>query len=64
VITIPTPSAVYHFYELNVTTIDPDWMESKERQREWVDYAEALKRLEWKTELAEGMRLSSLAPSR
>ncbi|TFK74196.1 hypothetical protein BDN72DRAFT_813475 [Pluteus cervinus] len=63
VITIPTPSATYHFYELDVTTLDTDWMESNERQREWVDYAEALRRLEWKSELAEGMRLSSLAPS-
>lgn len=48
---------------MDVTQLDTDWMEGNERRREWVDYAEALKRLEWKTELAQGIRLSSLAPS-
>lgn len=63
VITILSPSSTYHFYEMDVTQLDTDWMEGNERRREWVDYAEALKRLEWKTELAQGIRLSSLAPS-
>jgi diphosphoinositol-polyphosphate diphosphatase len=64
VTTIPSPSATYHFYELDVATLDKDWLESKERRREWVDYAEAIRRVAWKQELAQGLRLSSLAPRR
>ncbi|KAJ6520932.1 NUDIX hydrolase domain-like protein [Mycena vulgaris] len=64
VTTIQTPSTIYHFYELDVVGLDQDWLESNERRREWVDYAEAVRRLEWKTELAQGIRLSSLASSR
>ncbi|KAF5372779.1 hypothetical protein D9615_010115 [Tricholomella constricta] len=64
VITIPTPSTIYHFYELDVAGLDQDWLERHERRREWVDYAEAVRRLEWKSELAQGLKLSSLAPVR
>lgn len=64
VITIPTPSATYHFYELDVARLEPDWLERNERRREWVDYAEAVRRLEWKSELAQGLKLCSLAPCR
>ncbi|KAG6902853.1 hypothetical protein C0995_010738 [Termitomyces sp. Mi166 len=64
VITIPTPATTYHFYELDVAALDSDWLEKKERRREWVDYAEACKRLEWKSELSQGLKLSSLAPPR
>jgi len=61
VTTIPTPSTTYHFYELDVAVLEPDWLERKERRREWVDYHEAVRRLEWKAELAQGLRSSSLA---
>jgi len=64
VTTIPSPSATYHFYELDVAALDKDWLESKERRREWVDYAEAIRRVAWKKELAQGLMLSSLAPRR
>ncbi|OAX42170.1 hypothetical protein K503DRAFT_847949 [Rhizopogon vinicolor AM-OR11-026] len=64
VTTINSPSTTYHFYELEVTTLDKDWLESRERKREWVDYAEALKRVAWKNELAQGLSLSTLAPRR
>jgi len=64
VTTQQTPSTIYHFYELDVVSLDQDWLESNERRREWVDYAEAVRRLEWKAELAQGLRMSSLAPSR
>ncbi|PFH48750.1 hypothetical protein AMATHDRAFT_149184 [Amanita thiersii Skay4041] len=64
VITIPTPAVIYHFYELDVAGLDPEWLEGRERRREWVDYAEAVRRLEWKTELAQGLKLSTLAPAR
>jgi diphosphoinositol-polyphosphate diphosphatase len=64
VITIPTPSVTYHFYELDVAGLEQDWLERNERRREWVDYAEAVRRLEWKSELAQGLKLSSLAPRR
>ena len=64
VITIPTPSSTYHFYELDVQSLESDWLECNERRREWVDYAEAVRRLEWKAELSQGLKLSSLAPSR
>ncbi|KIY42853.1 hypothetical protein FISHEDRAFT_63129 [Fistulina hepatica ATCC 64428] len=64
VTTIPSESATYHFFELDVSTLDAVWMESHERRREWVDYAEAVKRLEWKPELSQGLKLSTLAPSR
>jgi diphosphoinositol-polyphosphate diphosphatase len=60
VTTIPTPSTTYHFYELDVAALEQDWMEKKERRREWVDYAEAIRRLAWKRELARGLELSSL----
>jgi len=62
VITIPTPAVTYHFYELDVVALESDWLEGRERRREWVDYAEAARRLEWKAELAHGLKLSSLAP--
>jgi len=64
VVTIPTASATYHFYELDVMVVEPDWLERSERKREWVDYAEAVRRVEWKAELAQALRLSSLAPTR
>ncbi|KAG5718986.1 Diphosphoinositol polyphosphate phosphohydrolase aps1 [Termitomyces sp. T112] len=64
VITIPTPATTYHFYEMDVAALDSDWLEKTERRREWVDYAEACKRLEWKSELSQGLKLSSLAPTR
>jgi diphosphoinositol-polyphosphate diphosphatase len=60
VTTIPTPSTTYHFYELDVSALEQDWLERNERRREWVDYAEAIKRLAWKRELARGLELSSL----
>lgn len=61
VTTISTASATYHFYELDVASLDQVWLECNERRREWVDYAEAIRRLAWKTELAQGLRASSLA---
>ncbi|KAF9267968.1 hypothetical protein L218DRAFT_1058016 [Marasmius fiardii PR-910] len=64
VTTIPTPSATYHFYELDVVSLEQDWLERNERRREWVDYAEAVRRLQWKTELSQGLQSSSLAPPR
>ena len=64
VTTIPSASSTYHFYELDVASLDTEWLESGERRREWVDYAEAHRRLSWKTELAQGLALSSLAPKR
>lgn len=64
VTTILSPSATYHFYELDVATLDQDWLESNERRREWVDFAEAIRRVAWKKELAQGLMLSSLAPRR
>lgn len=62
VTTIPSASSTYHFYELDVADLDAEWLESKERRREWVDYTEAVRRLAWKAELAQGLSLSSLAP--
>jgi diphosphoinositol-polyphosphate diphosphatase len=64
VTTIGSPASTYHFYELAVSALDNDWLESKERRREWVDFAEAMRRLQWKAELAQGLSLSSLAPKR
>ena len=64
VTTIPSASSTYHFYELDVQGLDAEWLESKERRREWVDYAEASRRLAWKAELAQGLSLSTLAPKR
>jgi len=64
VTTIPTAASTYHFYELDVASLDSDWLESKERRREWVDFAEAMQRVAWKPELMQGLALSSLAPRR
>ncbi|KZS92470.1 hypothetical protein SISNIDRAFT_412634 [Sistotremastrum niveocremeum HHB9708] len=64
VTTIPTESTTYHFYELDVTKLEDQWPESHERSREFVDYAEALTRLAWKPELAQGLSMSSMAPRR
>jgi len=61
VVTIPTPSATLHFYEMDVVALDHDWLEGHQRRREWVDYAEAIRRLEWKAELAQALKSSSLA---
>ncbi|KAJ7592969.1 NUDIX hydrolase domain-like protein [Mycena floridula] len=59
--TIGSPSTTYHFFELDVSTLDSVWLESNERRREWVDYAEAVRRLQWKKELSQGLMASSLA---
>jgi len=64
VTTIPTAASTYHFYELDVASLDSDWLESKERRREWVDFAEAMQRVAWKPELMQGLAMSSLAPRR
>ena len=64
VTTIPTAASIYHFYELDVASLDSEWLESKERRREWVDFAEAMQRVAWKPELVQGLALSSLAPRR
>lgn len=61
VMTIPTPAATLHFYEMDVVGLDHDWLEGHQRRREWVDYAEAIRRLEWKAELAQALKSSSLA---
>ena len=63
-VTIPTPSSTYHFYEMDIIGLEQDWPERKERSREMVDYAEAIQRLEWKSELAQALKLSSIAPRR
>lgn len=64
VTTINGKTATYHFYELDTHSLDADWLEGRERRREWVDYAEAIRRLQWKPELAQGLSLSTLAPRR
>lgn len=64
VTTIPSPSTTYHFFELDVSSLDTEWLESRERRREWVDYGEAMSRLAWKDELCQGLQLSTLAPRR
>lgn len=64
VTTIKGATATYHVYELDVTMLENTWLEKDERSREWVDYAEALRRLAWKPELAQALTMSSLAPRR
>jgi diphosphoinositol-polyphosphate diphosphatase len=64
VTTVCSPSTTYHFYELEVSALDAAWPEAAERTREWVDYAEAIRRIAWKPELAQGLALSTLAPRR
>ena len=58
--TIQSPATTYHFFELDVLSLDADWPEAKERAREWVDFPEALRRMAWKQELAQGLALCSL----
>lgn len=64
VTTIQTTTAIYHVYELDVTSLEETWLESSERAREWVDYAEAIRRLQWKPELAQALSMCSVAPQR
>lgn len=64
VTTIQGAAATYHFYELDAISLESDWLERRERRREWVDYTEAIKRLQWKPELVQALMLSSLAPRR
>ena len=59
-----TATATYHFFELDAQSLETNWLEKDERRREWVDFAEAVRRLAWKPELAQGLMLSSLAPKR
>ncbi|KAF8340590.1 NUDIX hydrolase domain-like protein [Cantharellus anzutake] len=61
VTTIQAPAAIYHVFELEVTNVEADWLEKGERRREWVDYATACSRLQWKPELLQGLMLSTLA---
>jgi len=62
--TIPTQTATFHFYELDVTALEEQWAECKERRREWVSWAEAIRRVQWKPELAQALMMCSLAPRR
>ncbi|THG93254.1 hypothetical protein EW145_g8420 [Phellinidium pouzarii] len=64
VTTIPSATATYHFYELDMSSLENDWLERSERRREWVDFAEAVRRVQWKPELAQALMLSTLAPRR
>jgi len=64
VTTIQTTTAIYHVYELDVTSLEETWLESNERAREWVDYAEAIRRLQWKPELAQALSMCSVATQR
>jgi len=64
VTTIQSPASTYHFFELDVDSLDQVWLECKERIRELVDYPEALRRVAWKEELAQGLAMSSLASRR
>ena len=63
-ISIPTAAVIYHFFELDVDRQEADWPERLQRMREWVDYGEAILRVQWKEELAYALRLSSVAPRR
>jgi len=49
---------------MDIIGLEQDWPERKERSRAMVDYAEAIQRLEWKSELAQALKLSSIAPRR
>ncbi|KAF8525775.1 NUDIX hydrolase domain-like protein [Hysterangium stoloniferum] len=62
VTTIPSPTATYHFYELDVTGLLDQWPEAHERRREWVDFGEGLRRCQWKPELAQALMMTSFAP--
>jgi diphosphoinositol-polyphosphate diphosphatase len=62
VTTIPTDAATYHFYEMEIESIEDTWLEKNERTRELVDFGEALRRISWKTELAQALMLSTVAP--
>ncbi|KAI5116654.1 hypothetical protein M0805_004916 [Coniferiporia weirii] len=64
VTTINGVTATYHFYELDALSLESNWLEQRERRREWVDFAEAVKRVQWKPELAQALMLSTLAPPR
>ena len=59
-LTIPTPSATMHFYELDVASLDAAWPEAGERKREWVTPAEAIRRVQWKPELTQALLSCSL----
>jgi len=61
VVTIPTSNVIYHVFEMDVTGMEDDWLERHERTREFVDYSEAMRRLNWKPELAQSLMMSTLA---
>jgi len=64
VTTIKGTTATYHFFELEVKRLDDDWLEKDARNRKWVTFADAVKLVAWKEELAQALYLSSLAPPR
>jgi diphosphoinositol-polyphosphate diphosphatase len=64
VVTIPSATATYHFFELDVTGLLENWPEGQDRRREWVDFPEALQRLTWKPELVQALCMASFAPPR
>lgn len=61
--TIATSTTTMHVYEMDVTSLDDQWLEAHERRREWVDYPTALARLSWKPEFVQALNLSTLASS-
>ncbi|KZT53505.1 hypothetical protein CALCODRAFT_440012 [Calocera cornea HHB12733] len=64
VTTFPSDQTIFHVYEMDVSSVDDQWMEGHERTREWVDLAEAYKRVQWKDELGQALLLCSINPKR
>lgn len=63
VTTLSTSTTTMHVYEMDVASLDDQWLEAHERRREWVDYPTALARLSWKPEFVQALNLSTLASS-
>ena len=60
------PRAIYTSHEVLIDRYTEDgeladWPEAHERQRRWFPLQEALKRVEWREDIAELLRRSSLA---
>lgn len=52
--------ALYHFYEVTVTSEEPDWPEREKRERKWFTFAEASELLKDRPELQTALERSTM----
>ncbi|EKD12862.1 hypothetical protein LZ554_006065 [Drepanopeziza brunnea f. sp. 'monogermtubi'] len=54
------PKALYHFFQVTVTSEEAEWPEKHKRTRQWANFAEASEALKARPELLEALKRSTI----